>query len=537
MGRSVNQSKSTGILATISLLCLSGIFLSLQTLPIFEVAVEICNNAKDDDADGLIDLNDPDCECQVVEPISLIPNPSFEERSCCPSERAQLNCSDVWIQASDPTTDYLHECGWMGWEDLPPPLPFPDGKGVVGFRDGRVVQNGADRNWKEYAGACLLSPLRAGTTYRFEFFIGFVNSERSPAINVTFFGTTDCKNLPFGKGNAEFGCPTNGPNWVRLGSTFVTGQSRGSWEKVYIDVTPTQDIYAMAIGPDCDPVLVNVSTYYFFDNLVLADIRSFEFKVDKISHPCKDDFLLKVPFYKEYNYQWYKDGIALVGEDQAQLKKMHGEGKYQTLIDDGSSCKVTTFYDFTIPVLTTTVNKTICKDDVLVFGKQRLSKNGTYIETFKSVDNCDSIVTMNLKVLGELFDTVSARIFEGHEYKIQKKSFKNEGDHLVNLKSVIGCDSLVYLHLDYYKLFAPNIFSPNGDGFNDLFYISGSEEYIAEIELSIFDRWGSLIYKGKQWDGSNKGLPAISGVYIYVATIIMNDGAKNAISGSITAIK
>ena len=77
MGRSVNQSKSTGILATISLLCLSGIFLSLQTLPIFEVAVEICNNAKDDDADGLIDLNDPDCECQVVEPISLIPKSIF----------------------------------------------------------------------------------------------------------------------------------------------------------------------------------------------------------------------------------------------------------------------------------------------------------------------------------------------------------------------------------------------------------------------------------------------------------------------------
>ena len=42
---------------------------------------EICDNGIDDDGDGLIDLNDPDCECngfgtpQTIP--SLIPNPSF----------------------------------------------------------------------------------------------------------------------------------------------------------------------------------------------------------------------------------------------------------------------------------------------------------------------------------------------------------------------------------------------------------------------------------------------------------------------------
>ena len=39
---------------------------------------EICDNAIDDDNDGLIDLNDSDCACILVEPVSLIPNPSFE---------------------------------------------------------------------------------------------------------------------------------------------------------------------------------------------------------------------------------------------------------------------------------------------------------------------------------------------------------------------------------------------------------------------------------------------------------------------------
>ncbi|NJL73722.1 MAG: hypothetical protein HC892_00495 [Saprospiraceae bacterium] len=32
---------------------------------------ENCENGKDDDQDGLIDLNDPDCSCTVAEPVSF----------------------------------------------------------------------------------------------------------------------------------------------------------------------------------------------------------------------------------------------------------------------------------------------------------------------------------------------------------------------------------------------------------------------------------------------------------------------------------
>ena len=52
--------------------------------------IEICDNAVDDDDDGLIDLNDPDCTCAVIEPESLIPNPSFEDMNCCPNAPSKL---------------------------------------------------------------------------------------------------------------------------------------------------------------------------------------------------------------------------------------------------------------------------------------------------------------------------------------------------------------------------------------------------------------------------------------------------------------
>lgn len=498
---------------------------------------EICDNALDDDGDGLIDLNDPDCDCVLIEPISLIPNPSFEDLNCCPNRRSQLNCAEVWIQASEPTTDLIHMCDWMGWDEFPPPVPFPDGEGIMGFRDGRVRQgNLGETNWKEYAGACLLGPLEKDSIYRFEFHVGFVNSLRSPPINITFFGTSSCENLPFGVGNDAFGCPTNGPNWVRLGSTFVSGGSGNKWVKSSIEVTPDQDINAIAIGPDCPAVESSVSLYYFFDNLLLADLRSFELRITEVSHPCADDFTLRIPDGGGIDYQWYKDGIALIDEIFPELSQMYGDGEYQVRINDGEICRVSVGYNRVVPVISGPATKVICKDATYQFGDQLLSEPGDYIDTFKTADNCDSIVFLTLKVLGELADTVHGKIFEGETFHIDKFSFKSEGNHEITLVSSLGCDSLVLLQLEYYKVFTPNVFSPNEDGVNDLFTLLGEEGLIQNIELSIYDRWGGFMFQGVEWDGKKDGVYVESGVYVYRAIVQMDDGIERLLTGSVTLL-
>ncbi len=501
---------------------------------------ELCDNAIDDDKDGLIDINDPDCICEIIQPKSLIPNPSFEDKNCCPTSRSQLNCASVWIQASGPTTDYLHTCGWMGWPEFPPPRPFPDGDGIVGFRDGRVGQNGSspEPSWKEYAGACLLSPLIAGKSYLFEFYVGFVNELFSPPINITFFGTGDCSYLPFGVNNIALGCPTNGPNWVRLGSKFVSGGGLNTWLKTSIQVRPDQNINAIAIGPDCPNVQSQVSIYYYFDNLVLADLASFQFQIGEISHPCSDNFLLEVPLQTGLSYQWYKNGVALLGESGAKLKKIYGEGDYQvrTLNEEGS-CRMTKIYTHQKPVILKSDHKTLCKDDSYNFGNRFLTKSGSYQHTFKSKDNCDSIVNLDLKVLGVLEDTLSVKIFEGDSYRLGKNNYKNKGNHIAHLESSIGCDSIVLLNLDYYQVFFPNIFSPNGDGFNDLFALYGDEGLLEDIQISIYDRWGTMLYKGIMWDGKYNGNEVISGVYTYTADIRLKDGYQKLFSGSVTLFR
>ncbi len=525
---------------TLSLLLLSMMgFIVLPANYRINFPPEICDNALDDDGDGLIDLHDPDCACEIVEPVSLIPNPSFEDMKCCPESQSQLNCADVWIQASEPTTDFIHMCDWMGWPDFPPPLPFPDGEGIMGFRDGRVRGDFSEPeyNWKEYAGACLLSPLLKDTPYIFEFYVGFVNRCKSPDINITFFGTSDCSNLPFGIGDDDFGCPTNGPGWVRLGSRYVSGGAGNKWVKTTIEVTPEENIAAIAIGPDCPPVTSPISIYYFFDNLTLVDLRSFQFQITTQTHPCSSEFTLSVAEQSGFSYQWYKDGIALIGETSSALIQPHGEGLYQVRVSNAGSCALSGGYLYTIPMVSASVAETICEGDAYPFGSRMLTVPGQYIDTFKTIDQCDSIVHLELKVLGIETDTMEAKMFEGETYEIENYRFKEEGEYPVQLTSSQGCDSLLLLQLSFYQIYIPNVFSPNGDGINDYFSIFGGIENLETYAFTIYDKWGNQLFAGTQWDGRRKGEVVHPGVYTYMLTAAMDDGIERTFTGDVTLVR
>jgi gliding motility-associated-like protein len=68
----------------------------------------------------------------------------------------------------------------------------------------------------------------------------------------------------------------------------------------------------------------------------------------------------------------------------------------------------------------------------------------------------------------------------------------------------------------------PNVFTPNGDGQNDLFKPS-VERSLTEFKASIYDRWGLKLYEWSDensgWDGSSKnGRPVPDGTYYYIVT-------------------
>ncbi len=75
----------------------------------------------------------------------------------------------------------------------------------------------------------------------------------------------------------------------------------------------------------------------------------------------------------------------------------------------------------------------------------------------------------------------------------------------------------------------PNVFSPNGDLANDLWYIETTN--IKEVDLTILNRWGNVMYQGKgplpAWNGQSKsGGDAEDGVYFYKFILYADDGSE-----------
>lgn len=76
---------------------------------------------------------------------------------------------------------------------------------------------------------------------------------------------------------------------------------------------------------------------------------------------------------------------------------------------------------------------------------------------------------------------------------------------------------------DYYyyyacEVYVPNVFSPNGDGVNDLF-MPATDCSFAEYRMRIFSRWGTLLYETTDpsagWNGTYKGQELGQTSYVY----------------------
>ena len=85
----------------------------------------------------------------------------------------------------------------------------------------------------------------------------------------------------------------------------------------------------------------------------------------------------------------------------------------------------------------------------------------------------------------------------------------------------------------------PNVFTPNGDGVNDVFRPLLSQ--MSDFRLRIFNRNGQEVYEGNggdvAWDGRYNGGLVPEGVYFYFYRGLTTDGRELKQTGSVTVIR
>ncbi|MBI2966413.1 MAG: gliding motility-associated C-terminal domain-containing protein [Bacteroidetes bacterium] len=122
------------------------------------------------------------------------------------------------------------------------------------------------------------------------------------------------------------------------------------------------------------------------------------------------------------------------------------------------------------------------------------------------------------------------------------------GNYIITL-TVESSDGCVGAYADEvivkedYVLFAPNAFTPDGDGRNDYFLPEGLGIDPNNFTLYIYSRWGDLIYRtsdlNKPWDGkANNGTGLVQqDVYVWIITTSDPDGNNHKYVGHVTLVK
>lgn len=123
--------------------------------------------------------------------------------------------------------------------------------------------------------------------------------------------------------------------------------------------------------------------------------------------------------------------------------------------------------------------------------------------------------------------------------------YNNEGTYTVVLtatKGVCTATASTIIVVDLVSAFVvPNVFTPNGDGKNDVFRLNAVN--MGEINMTIFDRWGlkmfeSTDYGKMEWDGKNKsGNTVTDGTYFYIIHGKGLDDSKYDLKGSVNVFQ
>ncbi len=116
---------------------------------------------------------------------------------------------------------------------------------------------------------------------------------------------------------------------------------------------------------------------------------------------------------------------------------------------------------------------------------------------------------------------------------------------VTNEAGCMGTDNVVVQVEDDTRVYAPNAFSPNGDGINDYFTLFTDIAAVEISSLQIYDRWGNQVFEKNNfspnipeqgWDGIWRGKNMQPDTYVYSAFIEFQNGNKINFKGEINIV-
>lgn len=237
---------------------------------------------------------------------NLVPNPSFEEYTDCPTyyTLTKLALIQDWAQPTTGTPDYFNTCsvGPMQVPNCEPGYQSPfTGKGFAGLFVFNILKS--LQNYREYLQTKLKEPLQAGVTYQVSFRVSLSNTSHVAVDNLAAYfsvmppSRSDSKLLSNLQQAPQVRNPTgkflaDTLNWLKIEGNFVANGG-----EQYLTLGNFDDnVHTNRMGTN------PVSYYYIDDVAVYSCSQTINLGPDQTL--CLGDSLLLEASLQHVTYRW-----------------------------------------------------------------------------------------------------------------------------------------------------------------------------------------------------------------------------------------
>lgn len=192
----------------------------------------------------------------------------------------------------------------------------------------------------------------------------------------------------------------------------------------------------------------NMAGFKFKFDLLAMQIITIEPKDGCINTPLNFTFTSSQP---ATSFLWnFGDGTTSI--EQFPTHTYTNEGFYTVTLKiiNPDNCNIDDEMSYQIYIgkpTTKTIDTTLCKGDSIEFNMQNITTEGTYTAILKGKGNCDSTVTLNVKIK-ETDYVIDSSICEGQSVFFNNELITESGVYVAHLKGIEGCDSIVTLNLN-----------------------------------------------------------------------------------------
>jgi gliding motility-associated-like protein len=270
---------------------------------------------------------------------------------------------------------------------------------------------------------------------------------------------------------------------------------------------------------------------------------------------CKDSITVPVTVYDTTATSIRADTTICFG-DRARLWATGGIG-YQWMPDSGKIANPNAYTTYVQPAHTTifTVNITenVCFSNTLSMKVTVIPTPGLHMPPGQSIlagNTIQLIPTMstpqNVSYLWTPADSTISCFDCPHPFVTPSVS---PTTYVLHVSTIEGChaeDSVtIHLFCQSSQIFIPNTFTPNGDGVNDWFHVSGKGLGLVK-RMSIYNRWGQIVYEahdinannpGEGWNGTFNGAILEPDVFVYIIDVLCETGEPYSFKGDVTLMR